>query len=315
MKHAPLIAIAALAGFTTSAVSAEKFDPNSAATMRIAADSKAQSHPANAFRPTPNALPDITSQVGITIGGHAAPWGGVIVLTPADAVLQSGGQCAFNVSYDMKNIGAAATAPAFTNRLRDGATVISQQSGLSLASGESRVINTQAYLAPGGHGVSLMLDDGLVVTESNEANNLFRVKVELNGRCDGQPPQGQGKPDLVAVLTDPMSGTVRVKNSGTGAAGPSKLAIHCRKVGHTGGGDGCPEPGVATYSDPAVPGHVVVNIPALAPGAVHTHMLSFWSGLVFTSGEYKFKATADVLNVVAESNEANNVATSTLVQP
>jgi CARDB len=315
MKHVNLIAMAAIVGLTANAASAEKFDPNSPSAPRITAESKAQFRPANPFRPNPNALPDITSQVGITIGGHSAAWGGVIVLTPADAVLQSGGQCAFNVSYDMKNIGAAATSPAFINRIRDSATVITQQSGLSLASGESRVINTQAYLAPGGHGVSLMLDDGLVVTESNETNNRFRVKVELNGRCDGQPPQTQGKPDLVAVLTDPMSGRVSVKNNGTAAAGASKLAIYCQKIGHTGGGGGCPEPGVATYSDPAVPGHVVVNIPALAPGAIHTHTLSFWPGLVFSSGKYEFKATADVLNVVAESNEANNVDTSTLLQP
>lgn len=264
------------------------------------------------------ARPDITSKGGITIGGKSASWGGALALTDADAFLQSNGQCAFNLSYGEVNLGPVATSPAFANRLRAGATVISQQTGQHLTAGESKSINTQAYLAPGDHVVSLMLDDGNVVTESNEGNNHFRVKVRLDGRCAGIAAPGQtlGKPDLVPLLTSPMSGKVEVKNIGTAGAPASKLAINCFKLGHVGGGGGCPDaPGIAAYSDPALPDQVVVNVPALAPGASHVHNLSFWPALVFTSGTYQFKASADAINTVAESNEGNNVAVGSKTVP
>src|ERR1700694_5738709 len=61
-------------------------------------------------------LPDITSSHGITIGGaiggaggHFSPWGGTITLSAADAIVVSGGRCAFNVSYDMRNLGTTPT--------------------------------------------------------------------------------------------------------------------------------------------------------------------------------------------------------------
>lgn len=258
--------------------------------------------------------PDITSKHGITIGGKFSAWGGAIMLTEADSFLQSNGKCAFNVSYDEVNIGPVATAPAFANRLRSGATLVSQQTGQHLNAGESKTINTQAYLAPGDQVVSLMLDDGNAVAESNEGNNLFRVKVSLKGRCAGLPLT-QGQPDLVPILTNPMTGKVAVKNIGAAAAGASKLAIKCSKVGHVGGGGGCPEsPGLAAYADAAVPDAAVVNVPPLAPGATYVHHLAFWPGLVFPKGTYKFVAKADATSVVAESNEANNVVSSSLVK-
>jgi len=135
-------------------------------------------------------LPDITSKKGITIGGAVggaggkfAPWGGTINLTQADSFLQSGGKCAFNISYDMVNTGPVPTSPAFGNRLRSGADVVSHQSSLALNTGETKQINTQAYLPPGSQVVSLSLDDDHVVTESNEGNNVFRVQVILDAKC------------------------------------------------------------------------------------------------------------------------------------
>jgi hypothetical protein len=262
--------------------------------------------------------PDITSQGGITIGGKSAPWGGALALTASDAFLHSNGKCAFNVTYSEINLGPVATSPAYANRLRAGATVISQQTGRHLNAGESKTVNTQAYLAPGEHVVSLMLDDGNVVVESNEGNNLFRVKVGLKGRCAGValPGQTSGQPDLIPVLTDPMSGQVEVRNIGTAAAAPSKLAIQCQKLGHVGGGGGCPEaPGMAAYEDAALPDHAVINIPALPPGASHVHHLAFWPALVFTTGTYQFKAVADATHAVAESNEANNTTVGSKIVP
>lgn len=127
--------------------------------------------------------PDITSRKGIRIGHRFARWGGQINLTAKDAIGTGNGKCAFDIAYDMVDQGAGATHPAFVNRLRQNATVVSQQSGLHLNAGQSRLIHTQAYLSPGEHVLGLSLDDGHAVAESNEGNNLFRINVRVKSAC------------------------------------------------------------------------------------------------------------------------------------
>lgn len=125
-------------------------------------------------------------------GGHFVPWNNSVTLGEAEAIGRSNGQCAFNVHYEMTNIGPLATAPAappatgprFTNRLRSDATVVSQQTDLYLNAGQTTGIDTQAYLTPGGHTFSLALNDGFTVPESNVMNNSFQVKYLLNGTCN-----------------------------------------------------------------------------------------------------------------------------------
>lgn len=133
-----------------------------------------------AFASSPFALPDINAPNGIKIAGHSAPWGGLITLAASDAFLVSGGTCAFNISYDLKNSGMAPTAPPFKNRLRRDSTVVSIQSNLSLAAGETRTIATQAYLTSGDHILGLFMDNDFVVAESNEGNNVRRIKIKVN---------------------------------------------------------------------------------------------------------------------------------------
>jgi hypothetical protein len=141
--------------------------------------------------PTPDKkLPDITSRKGITIGGAIggaggkfSPWGGTITLTQADSFLQANGKCAFNISYDMVNLGPVPTSPPFANYLRTNVEVVSQQTGLALNAGETKQVNTQAYLAPGTPFLGLVLDKDNVVAESNEANNAFQVKIVLQAKC------------------------------------------------------------------------------------------------------------------------------------
>ena len=145
-------------------------------------------------------LPDITSQKGMIIGGAVGgaggkfvPFGGTVLLTDADSFLHSGGRCAFNIAYNMVNTGSAPTAPLFINRIKSDGTVISQQTNLSLNSGQFRKIYTQAYLAPGKHTLTLSLDDGHVVHESNEGNNVFKVTVVLRSSCKGKVLRGKMK--------------------------------------------------------------------------------------------------------------------------
>ena len=155
-----------------------------------------------ALGPPVQAKPDITAGIvdpstqtkpGVVFGGGVGgsggkfvEWGSAVSLTEADAFLQSGGQCAFNVTYAMSNLGPVATAPVFVNRLRSDGNVVAINSSLSLGAGEkNHSITTQPYLRPGPHSFKLSLDDGDVVAESNEGNNAFSVRYILAGKCAG----------------------------------------------------------------------------------------------------------------------------------
>jgi hypothetical protein len=144
-----------------------------------------QGHPAPDGR-----LPDLTSQKGITIGGgfggaggKSSPWGGTIALTRAEAFLQVGGNCAFNISYDLTNRGPVAASPKFSNAVRAGEVEVSQQTGLTLNAGETRQIRAQAYLALGTRSLALIIDKDNLVTESDETNNTFTIDITLDETC------------------------------------------------------------------------------------------------------------------------------------
>lgn len=276
-----------------------------------------------------NGKPDITdAKKGIIIGGAVGgaggqfvPWGGFADLsgvTPLPGTIVNG-RCAFNATYFEINIGGAATSPDYTNKLKVDGADAAINTARHLNAGETKSVTTQPYLNEGSHALTLSLDDGNVVAESSESNNQFSIKYTL--KCNGNnpgTPTGQGKPDLVPHLANPMNGTVVVKNIGTGPAGPSKLTLDCHKEGHVGGGGGCVDPPAtlaAAYHDPAFPDKVTVSIPALAPGASYSHTLTFWGVLKWPSGKYDFTGVADAANTVAESNEANNTTTSTLTVP
>lgn len=148
-------------------------------------------------------LPDLTSGKEIIVGGavgggplpsgvvgHPVPWGGSVVLSDKDAFLISNGRCAFNISYVLANIGPANAGPpaTFKDIIRAGAGTVSIQSALTQAALTHRSINTQAYLpAPGPYVLSLTIDDGNAIAESNELNNYFTIKYTLDtSKCMGQ---------------------------------------------------------------------------------------------------------------------------------
>ena len=81
---------------------------------------------------------------------------------------------------------AVPTSPAFLNRVKADAKVVSIQSELSLGPKEAKQINTQAYLPVGKHTLSLSIDDDHTVTEApprGESNNVFRIVYNLRGKC------------------------------------------------------------------------------------------------------------------------------------
>lgn len=152
--------------------------------------------------------PDITKGgVGLVISGsggpttgHMVPWGASVTLGEAEAIVRSNGMCAFNIHYEMKNVGPAATAPAappvagprFTNRLLADGTAVSQQTDLYLPAGASQTIDTQAYLPTGTHALTLSLNDGFTILESDTTNNKVGIQYVLNGTCGGRKGTGGG---------------------------------------------------------------------------------------------------------------------------
>lgn len=138
--------------------------------------------------------PDITSHKGVRIGGKFVPWGGSVTLGRSNAKRinkQDTNMCVFDLYYPMVNQGQAQTQPKFVNRLREGTRVVAVQPELHLNAGQTKTIRTEPSLMLGTHVLSLSLDDGHAVAESNEGNNMFRIRVTVDRSCAKRLPTVQ----------------------------------------------------------------------------------------------------------------------------
>lgn len=122
-------------------------------------------------------------------------------------------------------------------------------------------------------------------------------------------------PDLEPIPSRIQTGTVSIRNGGRGSSPASVATVNCHLPGQEGGCPDIPAAALAAYSNPAFPNRISVNIPALTPGRVHSHRLTFFRSLNFPSGSYVFDFVADAGSTVAESNETNNLGTYTWVVP
>ena len=134
-----------------------------------------------------------------------------------------------------------------------------------------------------------------------------------------QPP-GPGalvarSPDLVPIPSRIEHGVVSVRNVGTRTSVPSVVTVNCHLPGQRGGCVDIPDRLIAPYEDPAFPNRLVVQVPAIQPGHVYNHNLSFWGSVVWPSGSYQFDYVADASATNAESNEGNNTGSHTWVVP
>src|SRR5262249_2647009 len=144
-------------------------------------------------------------------GGLFVPWGTTADLSGVDplpgtyvpgspAAVNLPGKCAFNVTYDESNIGAGATSPLYTNKLKlIGPTDVAVNTGRHLNVGETKTVTTQPYLTEGSNALMLYLDDGNAVSESNEGNNFFSIKYRLKCKVTPNPnptptPNPNGNP-------------------------------------------------------------------------------------------------------------------------
>lgn len=137
---------------------------------------------------------DLTSRMGITIGGKSASWGGNIALSDADSSGKSQRGCTYRMKYDVVNIGKE-DASGFASHLYDIA-VIHAANNLSRAKHKSSNVSGNILLTGGIHTLTVRIDKPDTVTEINEGNNLFKVKVSVPENCGsnraGQPVREMG---------------------------------------------------------------------------------------------------------------------------
>lgn len=111
--------------------------------------------------------------------------GGEVVLTPADAFNEEKGLYSFNVLYAVYGSPAkkAVAAGPFTDRIRIGRRTLSQHEvqfadkDEEASDSKLRFVTTQIKLPLGSNVITLSLDDGNAVKESNEDNNLYSFTV------------------------------------------------------------------------------------------------------------------------------------------
>ncbi|MEZ5955981.1 MAG: CARDB domain-containing protein [Hyphomonadaceae bacterium] len=121
--------------------------------------------------------------------------------------------------------------------------------------------------------------------------------------------------DLQPIPSRIEHGVVSVRNTGTAASTPSIATVNCHLPNQQGGCPELPAAAIAAYSNPAYPDRLVVNVPAIQPGHVHNHNLSFWEDISWPSGSYIFEFVVDAGASNNESNEANNAGQHTWVVP
>jgi len=113
--------------------------------------------------------------------------------------------------------------------------------------------------------------------------------------------------DLRPIPSRIEHGVVSIQNAGTSVSAPAIVTVDCHLPGQSGGcGPQPPARLMAPYEDPAYPDKVVVHIPAIQPGHVYSHSLTFWNAIVWPTGAYQFDFATDVSNANNESNETNN---------
>jgi hypothetical protein len=130
-------------------------------------------------------LRDLALQPGFSLGGIPIAWGNTAVIPAAAASSKQKGKCSFRYVYATRNIGPAASL-ATHNRImfqtKDGA-VLSSRSLAALASNAAANSSGHVWLAPGTWMLYVHADATGTNAETDEANNLRRVRVTVTGSC------------------------------------------------------------------------------------------------------------------------------------
>jgi hypothetical protein len=167
------------------------------------------------------ALPDITAVNQVTFAGMAVNWGGMINLDTRAAQAALNGVCTFPVQYTLRNMGAGAAAMFKTAWTNSSVPGILTTDWRGLAPGSSQVVTGTINLRPGQNMLTLSLDQMNQVKETNKANNILRVNVNVTGTCGaaaGMAPPSARQPVAPAEVRLPPA-TLPQPNSQPPSAG------------------------------------------------------------------------------------------------
>jgi CARDB len=135
--------------------------------------------------PPPRLKVDLALIESFALGSTQIPWGNIVVIPDASASSQSNGRCVFPYRYATRNRGVMASA-ATQNRVMLGATdgpILAAAQLPALAASASGVSSGKLVLSPGESMLYVHADGSAQNAESDEANNLRRVRVTVTGDC------------------------------------------------------------------------------------------------------------------------------------
>lgn len=128
---------------------------------------------------------DLALEPGFTLSGSQIAWGNTAIIQAGTAVEKKAGKCSFRYVYGTRNHGPVASLPT-ENRIRfqtmDGA-VLSSRPLPALTQHAAANSSGHVWLAPGTWMLYVHADATAVNAESDESNNLRRVKVTVKGSC------------------------------------------------------------------------------------------------------------------------------------
>jgi hypothetical protein len=129
--------------------------------------------------------PDLALIGNFQIGNQAMGWGASAHLPTDDAAFKKGGRCGFRYKYTTRNQGGMASAATANRIMRDvqNGPVLTTAALPTLAPGAASNSSGHVLLAPGTWMLYVRADATDVVVEGDEANNLRRVRVTVQGDC------------------------------------------------------------------------------------------------------------------------------------
>ncbi len=129
---------------------------------------------------------DLALEPGFTLSGTQIVWGNTAIIPAATAVEKKSGKCSFRYVYGTRNLGVVASLPT-DNRIlfqaTDGA-VLSSRPLAALGAQAAANSSGHIWLAPGTWMLYVHADATAKNAESDETNNLRRIRVTVKGRCD-----------------------------------------------------------------------------------------------------------------------------------
>lgn len=131
------------------------------------------------------AVPDLLLVDAFQLATKTIPWGTSAIVPASAASSSQRGACGFRYKYVTRNQGGAASG-ATTNRIHRDAQngpVLASNVLPALAPAATAVSDGHLWLKPGTWMLYVHADDPKAVAESDEANNLRRVKVTVEGKC------------------------------------------------------------------------------------------------------------------------------------